>query len=150
LAQRYDEFLHQFGLEDLGLDAELSAISSGFREDETMRWFRGRDACMHDIRHLRTGYGPDRRGEMCLLAFRYAQMRHPGLLTFIVLALIGELVRLQPVVAAIREAYRRGRTTRFLDLIDWEAAPERPLEAYQQSLGLAPPRHYRWPQSIAG
>ena len=149
LAREYDAFLSRHGLEDLGLDADLGAISAGFGEGEAMRWFRRRDAFMHDVRHLLTGYGPDRAGEMCLLAFRYAQMRHRGLLILMVLAAVGELVRLRPVVAAIAEAYRRGRTTPLLDFVAWEEAPERSLESYRRSLGLQPPRHYRWPQPVA-
>ena len=143
LARCYYEFLRGHGLEDMELDEELTAISRGFGETDEMCWFRHRYSVMHDLRHLLTDYGPDRAGEMCLCAFRYAQTGHLGLPILIVIAALGELVQFRPVVAAIREGYRRGSTTPLLDLCEWEAAPEQPLETFKQALGLKPPVHYR-------
>jgi ubiquinone biosynthesis protein COQ4 len=149
LARCYLEFLSYHGLDDLVLDDELNAVSRLLGEDDEMRWFRHRDTAMHDIRHLVTGYGPDPAGEMCLLTFRYAQMGHPGLTVIAVAAAIGVLLQFRPVLAAVREAYRRGRTSALLDLMEWEAAPEKSLAEYQRSLRLQPPVHYHWRRPAA-
>ena len=97
----------------------------------------------HDIRHVLTGYGPDLLGEICLLSFRFAQIRHRGILVLIFLGFINLIfARRGPVIAPLFEAYRRGRRARLLDLLAWENVFAEPLAVHRAALGLAAPRHY--------
>jgi ubiquinone biosynthesis protein COQ4 len=146
LARCYHEFLVTYAIGDLELDDELKAMSRGFGETEEMAWFRQRYSVMHDLRHLLTEYPPTPGGEMCLLAFRFAQTRHFGMLVLMSAAAINELLHFRPAIAGIREGYRRGRAASFLDLLEWETAPEKSVAEYQREVGLLPPVYYRSPQ----
>ena len=48
-------------------------------EHHPYAWFFRRVRDLHDLWHVLTGYGRDPLGEVCLLAFTYAQTRLTGL-----------------------------------------------------------------------
>lgn len=149
LARAYGEFMraHQID-EDLYL---AGAIAAGHRfgRDQQRGWFRTRVEAAHDLRHLLTGYGIDIKGEICLLAFRYGQTRHPGILMVILLGLLPLIARFQvKTILAIWEAHRRGRAAPLLDLLVWEEQFDRPLADVRRQFGLAPPKRYL--ASLAG
>ena len=77
LGRLYKEFMTQYCLgAEFYLDIVLPDAERS-RGDEARRWFRLRNDTTHDLRHVLTGYGADYLGEVCLLGFRYAQLRHP-------------------------------------------------------------------------
>ena len=111
---------------------------------EAEKWFVDPMNALHDIRHVVAGYGQEPLGELCLLGFRHAQARHPGI-AFLALAWGLKLAREQrgqPVLAALREGYRRGKAAVWMDDLDWEAMMLEPLLAVRARLGLAPPAIY--------
>lgn len=141
--QWYAWFMRDFGLTEepyLSIAAEQAAP---FADDPERAWFHLRFDLSHDIRHVLTGYGPDLLGEICLLSFRFAQIRHRGILVLIFLGFINLIfARRGPVIAPLFEAYRRGRRARLLDLLAWENVFAEPLAVHRAALGLAAPRHY--------
>jgi len=126
LGYAYGDFMVRSEIdEDLYL---AGAVEAGlrFERDPRRRWFRTRVEAGHDLRHVLTDYGIDPLGETCLMAFRFGQTRHVGAF----------------VIAAVREAYRRGRAAQLLDLLPWEELMATPLAAVQQAAGLETPRRY--------
>lgn len=88
----------------------------------------------HDLWHVLTGYEPDVAGELLLQAFMYAQTRAPGSLLLVVFGTL----RWQKLDAAylkqLREAFRRGKATKFLLPVHWEALWETPLRDVRAAL----------------
>jgi ubiquinone biosynthesis protein COQ4 len=143
LGRAYHDFMaaHGFsveGMAELGLAGGARAMS----DDE--RWFTERMNTLHDVRHVVAGYGQEPLGELCLLAFRYAQTGHPGMGSFAVLwgLKIARARRGQPVVAAVLEGYRRGRRAVWMDDLHWEDMLRQPLAEIRARLRLAPPSVY--------
>ncbi|MBL8383932.1 MAG: hypothetical protein JNM90_12690 [Burkholderiales bacterium] len=99
----------------------------------------------HDLWHVVTGYGRDPLGEVCLLAFTYAQTRLNGLGAIALLGTlrIGRALRGQPVRAASRSAYRTGRDAAWLPAVDWREFLGMDLNQARDRLGIAAPETYR-------
>lgn len=93
----------------------------------------------HDLWHVVTGYGADLRGETAVLAFSYAQTRHPGVALVIGLAV---LRRVPGIVGLVRDAYRRGARASFLPAVRWEELLARPLAEVRAELGVEPAPPY--------
>ena len=143
VGRQYSEFMSTAKLEG---DAYYSAVKASCADeaDPARAWYRERMGVMHDLRHMITGYGPDPLGEACLLAFRFAQSRHGGLIALLLLAMTVALGdRPGELIPAVGEAYRRGRRARSIDLFFWEKGLDTPLAAHRAQLGLAPPERYR-------
>jgi ubiquinone biosynthesis protein COQ4 len=139
----YLEFMTSFGLDEDIYVAAAKAAGASYVGDPPRAWFRTRVNAMHDVRHLISGYGPDFRGEMCLLSFRFGQLGHCGCLVLAALSALGDAIRLRPgAFSAAMEAYRRGRRSKRLDLFPWEHELGASLAHHRARLGLAPPRHY--------
>jgi len=81
----------------------------------------------HDLWHVLTGYAPDVRGEVLLQAFTYAQTGAPGSLLIAVFGTVRWAFRWPGQAAALRDAFRRGKTAGFLPLVRWEAHWETPV-----------------------
>ncbi|MGD8417107.1 MAG: Coq4 family protein [Pseudomonadales bacterium] len=98
----------------------------------------------HDLWHTLTGYGRDELGELCLLAFTYAQTRNRGI-GFIVLVGTFKMRRAAggSVLRAVRRGFTDGRRAAWLPGQDWEALLARPLEEVRAGLGIAEPMAYR-------
>jgi ubiquinone biosynthesis protein COQ4 len=143
LGRGYHAFMVAHGFSVDGM-AELGHAGGArpMAEDET--WFAERMNTLHDVRHVVAGYAAAPLGELCLLAFRCAQSWHPGMAFFAVAWGI-KTARAepgQPILAAVREGYRRGRRAVWLDDLDWEALLPWPLATVRARLGLAPPAIY--------
>ena len=103
--------------------------------DSELEWFGRRQRDLHDVFHVLTGYGRDLRGEVACLAFTFAQTWNTGLgyLVFRALRDAGwnsELGRLA------RQAFRRGRRSRWLLDQDWRYLLEVPLDEIRQRFGI--------------
>jgi len=105
-----------------------------------VKLFRDRMRDAHDLTHTVTGYGRDPLGEICLLAFMYAHSRNLGM-AFIVAMSWGRLPK--PARAAVREAWRNGKTARWMQDMDWEALLPRPLAEVRRESAIADPGLYR-------
>jgi ubiquinone biosynthesis protein COQ4 len=122
--------------------------SLSFTNDPESAWFHLRVDANHDLRHVVAGYEANKFGEVCLLWFRFGQIRHWGIFTLGLLGVLSLIFTHRgPVLSALREAYNRGRGARNLDLVPWEDELDRPLAMHRTALGLAPPIHY--PKSVA-
>jgi ubiquinone biosynthesis protein COQ4 len=149
----YRSFLDKTGFSADG----LAAVSN---EDNTRApdmahpyaWFGRRERDIHDIWHTLTGYqANDPLGELCLVAFSYAQTKGLGW-GFIALAGAlksfgeqhGKLVR-----RAIREGYRHGRDAAWLHNEDIEHLFAEPLGAARARLRIAAPVAYERAQQAA-
>jgi ubiquinone biosynthesis protein COQ4 len=107
-------------------------------------WYARRMRDVHDLWHVLTGYETDALGEVCVVAFSYAQTKSSG---FALIAGAGsnELQRLlpgHPVRRAAWQAYMNGRKAAWLPALDYPALLAQPLIAARQRLNIAAPTHY--------
>jgi Coenzyme Q (ubiquinone) biosynthesis protein Coq4 len=144
LGRSYHDFMTAGEIdEDLYLDGAIEA-GQRFECDPGRAWFRTRVEAGHDMRHVLTGYGIDPLGETCLMAFRFGQTRHAGTFVIAAFGLVVLAFRRQSrLMPAMREAFRRGRTARLLDLLPWEVALQRPLVELRREFGIETPRCYQ-------
>jgi ubiquinone biosynthesis protein COQ4 len=124
------------------LDLASSAPQAALSAEEWL--FAERSHVMHDLWHVVTGYGTEDAGEVCILAVRSAQMRHPGvwLLCLFGTLKVGRARGRRKVRAAVREAFARGRRAAWLYGVDWEAMLAEPLDVVRTRLRLSPAQHY--------
>ncbi|MEJ0019569.1 MAG: Coq4 family protein [Acetobacteraceae bacterium] len=143
LGHAYHLFMSAHGFSVDGM-AELGLAGGSVPTGEAETWFAERMNALHDVRHVVAGYGQEPLGELCLLAFRYAQTRHPGM-GFFAVAWGVRMARAAPgqqIAAAVLEGYRRGRDAVWLDDLDWERLLGEPLAAIRTRLRIAPPLRY--------
>jgi ubiquinone biosynthesis protein COQ4 len=91
---------------------------------------------MHDLWHTLSGYRGDLLGEVGVLAFSFAQLRHPG---------VGFLAALGYILSPeakyrrfILDGFRRGRRAAWLPAQDWEALLPLPLDQVRRQLHIDP------------
>ncbi|MEM7078960.1 MAG: Coq4 family protein [Pseudomonadota bacterium] len=126
------------GLVDASTDREFANMSPGVKKFGT----RQRD--QHDLWHTLTEYGRDELGEVCLLAFTYAQTRNRGVAA---ICLAG-CFKLAPVYgrgifgAALR-AYREGKQAQWLPAQDWEYMLSQPIDRVRELLNIPVPEAYQ-------
>src|ERR1700761_5855141 len=142
----YRTFLEKTGFSADGLEAVSKEVHSERNEEHPYAWFGRRERDIHDIWHVLTGYrANDPLGELCLVAFSYAQTKGMG---WGFIALSGALKSLteQHGAAARRaiwEGYRHGRAAHWLHNEDIEALFAEPLDAARRRLNIAKPELYR-------
>jgi len=107
-------------------------------------WFGRRIRDTHDIWHTLTGYGRDGLGELCLVAFSYAQTRSLG---WAFIAVGGSLRALREkhgamAVKAIWQAYTNGKKAAWLPGEDFERILAEPVQAARARLRIAAPSAY--------
>jgi len=148
----YRTFLENTGYSADGLEAVSKEVHSDRAEEHPYAWFGRRERDIHDIWHVLTGYrANDPLGELCLVAFTYAQSKCLGC-GF--LAPSGALKSFaephgRTVRRAIREGYAHGRAAHWLHNEDIEKLFAEPLEAARARLNIAPPLLYRQAQQAA-
>jgi ubiquinone biosynthesis protein COQ4 len=135
----YLAFLDREGITADGLvEASLEGRERPTDPDEEYVQQELRD--MHDLWHVLSGYRADLLGEAAVLAFSFAQTRHPGV-GF--LAGLGLVVGREP---GIREfivgGFRRGVRAAWLPAQDWEALLPLPLDDVRARLGIVPVGDY--------
>lgn len=134
----YRAFLDSTGYTAEGL-AEVSRADDSFRDaPHPYAWFGRRMRDTHDIWHVLTGYrANDALGELCLVAFTYAQS---GGIGWALIAAGGAFKGLRmgepKVVKAIWEGYRRGKAAKWLPGEDYAALLAEPLETARARLGI--------------
>jgi ubiquinone biosynthesis protein COQ4 len=144
LGRVYHDFMAVENLTADGLvDASMAAGSNVMSPE--VRRFRERARDQHDLHHVTTGYGRDGLGEVCLLAFGYAQTgnRGNGVIVLAGMLKILSILPGQPIISAVWQAYRNGRKARTLLEQDWEALLDQPLEQLRAGLGIREPSIYR-------
>jgi len=145
LGAAYAAFLAETGYSAKGL-ADVSNTEDTAREAyHPYAWFGRRTRDVHDLWHVLTRYrADDPLGELCLVAFSYAQT---GGLGWGLIALGGAVKAWRspggrPAIRAIREGWRNGRRAAWLLGEDYESLLAEPLEAARARLGIAPPLAY--------
>ena len=142
----YRNFLEKTGFSADGLEAVSKEVHPDRAEEHPYAWFGRRERDIHDIWHVLTGYrANDPLGELCLVAFTYAQTKGLG---WGFIALSGALKSFgepqgRAVRRAIREGYAHGRAAHWLHNEDIENLFAEPLEAARTRLNIAPPLLYK-------
>jgi ubiquinone biosynthesis protein COQ4 len=142
----YRNFLEKTGFSANGLEAVSKEVHAERNEEHPYAWFGRRERDIHDIWHVLTGYrANDPLGELCLVAFSYAQSKGLG---WGFIALAGALKSFgeqngAAVRRAIREGYRHGRAAHWLHNEDIEALFAEPLEEARARLNIAKPELYK-------
>lgn len=142
----YRAFLEKTGYSAQGL-AEIGEQVHGVtvRVEHPYAWFGRRERDIHDIWHVLTGYqADDPLGELCLVAFTYAQTRGTG---WGFIALMGALKSFQEkngkhARAAVREGFRNGKAAVWLHGEDFEKLFAEPLDAARKRLNIPAPAAY--------
>ena len=126
------------GLVEASEDGEFNQLEGGIKR------FGMRQRDMHDLWHTLTQYGRDELGEVCLLAFTYAQTKNRGVG---VICLTGCLKLVEHygmgVFKAAWHAYRDGKKAAWLPAQDWEHLLSLPIDQVRQTLHLQAPEEYR-------
>jgi ubiquinone biosynthesis protein COQ4 len=135
LGRAYLGFLDSEGITADGLvEASMDGTDARYDEDDDLGWMRVRMRDSHDLWHTVTGYQGDLLGEASLLAFTFAQTRHPGI-GF--LAALGAILNPNPAGRRmILDGYRRGKRAAWLPARDWAALLARPLDEVRRELGV--------------
>lgn len=128
--------------EAISAEGLVEASEGGEETYDTLYGKRLRD--QHDLWHVLTDYGRDELGELCLLAFTYAQTGNRGIgLIVVVGAFKYSRIVGTRVLRAVRRGYRDGRRAAWLPGQDWEALLPRPLDEVRRQLGIDSPIAYR-------
>lgn len=147
----YRAFLDKTGFSADGLAAVDREVKHELDEEHPHAWFGRRERDLHDIWHVLTGYrADDPLGELCLVAFSFAQSKGLG---WAFIAISGALKSLgEPrglsVIRAVWEGYRHGRTAKWLHAEDIESLFAEPLEAARARLNIARPVAYERAQQL--
>jgi len=142
----YRDFIAPRGLSAEGLAEESRKVpEADVDAAHPLAWYARRMRDVHDVWHVLTGYGTDALGEVCVVAFSYAQTRSLG---FAVIALAGarDLQKAAPAVPygrAVREAWRNGRAAAWLPAVDYPALFALPLDEARRTLKIAPNAAYQ-------
>ena len=102
----YRDFVGPRGLSAEGLAEQSRKVAEADVEAaHPLAWYARRMRDVHDVWHVLTGYGTDALGEVCVVAFSYAQTRSLG---FAVIALAGarqlQKAKVGQPCKAVREA----------------------------------------------
>jgi ubiquinone biosynthesis protein COQ4 len=141
----YRAFLERTGFSADGLADVSAQVHRERAVEHPYAWFGRRERDIHDVWHVLTGYAAeDPLGELCLVAFSYAQTRGLG---WGFIALVGALKGLREphglaVARAVWEGYRHGRKARWLHAEDIETLFAEPLDTARARLNIAPPMRY--------
>ncbi len=146
LAEAYLRFTREGNITADGLVEASAPDADGggeLFESEEHKLYGERLRDQHDLWHTLVGYGRDELGEVCLLAFTYAQTRNRGIG---VMALVGSFKLSEyfgrGVFAAVWRAYRDGRQAAWLPGQDWQALLGQPLEGLRAELHIRSPERY--------
>jgi ubiquinone biosynthesis protein COQ4 len=137
-------FARRAGFTAEGLADEARKIGPQIDAQHPVVWYSRRIRDVHDIWHVLTGYETDALGEVCVVAFSYAQTRNLGF-AFIGWGAAREIqreVRAVPARRAVWQAYRNGKAAHWLPGLDYEALFAQPLEVARLRLNIRPASVY--------
>lgn len=134
LGRAYLAFVEQEAISAEGIVA--ASQSAGFQEraEAEIDYVGERLRDTHDLWHAVTGYHGDLVGELCLLAFTFAQTNNPALL-FIILGGMSKGF-LRGRYDMVKHAYLRGLRAAWLLDVQWESLLALPLEEVRDRLGV--------------
>ncbi|MCA9583739.1 MAG: hypothetical protein KC657_00100 [Myxococcales bacterium] len=137
LGRAYAEMTAREGISADGIVEanERGHVAVAGNVDRDVTWMNDRMRDTHDLWHVVTGYGTDVLGETGLLAFSYAQTRHPGVALILGLAIVK---RVPGVAAIIKDGFRRGRRAGWMPAARWEELLPLPLADVRARLGVEP------------
>jgi ubiquinone biosynthesis protein COQ4 len=147
----YRAFLEHTGFSADGLEAINKEVKEDREEAHPHAWFGRRERDVHDIWHTLTGYrADDPLGELCLVAFSYAQSTGLG---WAFIAVMGSLKSLREphsgaVLRAVWEGYRNGRNAKWLHNEDVNTLFAEPLETARKRLNIPRPVAYERAQEL--
>jgi len=142
----YRAFLEKTGFSAAGLKEVGDEVHGAVHMEHPVAWFGRRERDIHDIWHVLTGYeANDPLGELCLVAFSYAQTKGLG---WGFIATMGVLKHLREthgrmVARAAWEGYRHGRDAVWLHGEDIEKLFAEPLDAARARLKIGAPVWYQ-------
>jgi ubiquinone biosynthesis protein COQ4 len=144
VGRAYLDFVQGRKISAEGLAEESRKTGNEIDAAHPYAWYARRMRDVHDLWHVLSGYETDALGEVCVVAFSYAQTKSAG---FALIAAAGsnELQRLlpgHPVRRAAWQAYMNGRKAAWLPVVDYPALLAEPLVAARQRLNIAAPTHY--------
>lgn len=149
----YRAFLEKTGFSATGL-ADVSNEVHGERVIEhPYAWFGRRERDIHDIWHVLTGYqANDPLGELCLVAFSYAQSKGLGWGFIATMGVLSDIAKPHgtAVARAVWEGYRHGRTASWLHGEDIEKLFAEPIDAARARLKIATPAAYLKTKEVFG
>jgi len=145
LGARYLQLMQSGNYAADGLSDEAGKIDEygELYPGEARGWFARRQACIHDLLHVVSGYGQDVAGETALLAFTYGlfgrrlrqRVIRIGMLASVLTAPGG--CRMKAAGFSF-DAYRRGRHAHIPLSFAWEKALERSLDEVRRDLRISP------------
>ncbi len=145
LAHAYLAFVESEGITAEGL---VAASETGtpppvrsIRDAADLEFLGERMRDTHDLWHAVTGWRGDLIGEVCLLAFTFAQTRNPGVGLIVAAGFVLEGGRLG-VRRKIFDAFRAGHAARFLPAVSWEELLPLPLADVRRRLRIRPAPDY--------
>lgn len=143
LGKTYIDFMEREGITAEGLVEASEDVYVDFT-DKDMELYAMRTREMHDLWHVVTGYGRDGLGEVCVVAFSYAQTKSLG---FAAIAVMGayDFNRKFPgnrIFRAAWKAYRTGRKAKWFPGQDWEYLLTQPIENVRRALNIPVPTDY--------
>ncbi|MXX95593.1 MAG: hypothetical protein F4039_05210 [Gammaproteobacteria bacterium] len=142
LGQVYLKFIDANQLSPDGL-VDASADTYPDIQDENVLRYAQRNRDSHDLWHTLTQYGRDPLGELCLLAFTYAQTQNSGVG---LIALIGSFrfyrIYGHGTFGAIWRAYRDGKQASWLPEQPFEDMLSLNIEHVRIMLSIPPPTAY--------
>lgn len=144
LGRHYLSFVTRENITAEGL-VDASNADGQFEDmDPDLARFGMRQRDMHDLWHTLTQYGRDELGEVCLLAFTYAQTRNRGI-GAICLAGCAKLRRHygNGVFGAAWRAFRHGKRAAWLPGQDWELLLTQPISDVRTTLNIPEPQSYQ-------
>lgn len=144
VAQAYCDFMEREGLSAAGLVAESEKMGRTEYGD-LVDWFGYRQRDTHDLMHVLTGYGRDALGEQCVLLFTHGQSPSHGhlLLGYAGAFNIKKEVRSRaPVMKAVRQAHRTGKTCPSIVAMSIRELLARDLEQVRADFHIPEPSWY--------
>lgn len=143
LGRAYHDFMAEQNLTAEGL-VEASRATRSMALPDEMEFYATRMRDMHDLFHVVTGYGRHPLGEVCVLAFTYAQTRARGVGAIALLGLY-KIARALPgygIPRVVLEAYRHGKRAAWFPEQDWENLMAEPLNAVRARLNVQYPSRF--------